>query len=217
MTPQLWDIVEEAIWQTLEMTVVATLIAYAVGLPYGIILKVTAKGEILQNRIVHGVLAFVANIARSIPFMILLVFLIPFTRLVAGTSLGTEASIVPLTIGTIPIVARMVEASLNEIQPGIVEAAKSMGASPLQIITHFMLPECMPAIIAGAAINMATVLGYSAMAGCIGGGGLGAVALNYGYYRYQEDVLRITVVILIIIVQIFQESGNLVSRKIRHT
>ena len=217
MTEAVWASIREGVWQTLEMTLVSTLLAYLIGLPYGIFLKTTGKGEVLQNKVVHAVLAFIANILRSIPFMILLVFLIPFTRLIAGKSIGTEASIIPLTVGTIPIVARMVESSLNEVSPGIIEAAKSMGASPLQIIKNFMLPECMPSLLSGAAINMATVLGYSAMAGCIGGGGLGAIALNYGYYRYQTEVLMVTVVILILIVQVFQEGGNFISRKIRHT
>lgn len=217
MSEVLWEAIREGLWQTLEMTFVSTLIAYAIGLPYGVLLKTTGKGEILQNKVVHSILAFIANITRSIPFMILLVFLIPFTRFIVGQSIGTEASIVPLTIGTIPIVARMVEASLDEVDSGIIEAAKSMGATPFQVIIHFMLPESTPALLSGAAINMATVLGYSAMAGCIGGGGLGAIALNYGYYRYQADVLMITVIILILIVQIFQESGNLLSKKIRHT
>ena len=179
MTDNLWSIIWPGILQTLQMTLLSTLFAYIIGLPYGILLKITDKNDVMENRVIHSILAFVANILRSIPFMILLVFLIPFTRLVVGTSLGTQASIVPLTVGTIPIVARMVEASLNEIQPGIIEAAKAMGANTLEIIFFFLIPECMPSLLTGTAINMATVLGYSAMAGCIGGGGLGAIALNY--------------------------------------
>lgn len=216
MSEALWAAIRDGIWQTLAMTIISTLLSYLIGLPYGIILKTTGEGEIFQNKLIHGVFVFIANVIRSVPFMILLVFLIPFTRFIVGQSIGTKACIVPLTIGTFPIVARMVEASLNEVQPGIIEAAKSMGATPFQMITNFMLPESMPSLVSGAAINLATVLGYSAMAGCIGGGGLGAIALNYGYYRYKTDVLMITVVILIFIVQIFQESGNLLSRKIRH-
>lgn len=216
MTDNLWSIIWPGILQTLQMTLLSTLFAYIIGLPYGILLKITDKNDVMENRVIHSILAFVANILRSIPFMILLVFLIPFTRFVVGTSLGTQASIVPLTVGTIPIVARMVEASLNEIQPGIIEAAKAMGANTLEIIFFFLIPECMPSLLTGTAINMATVLGYSAMAGCIGGGGLGAIALNYGYYRYQTDILVVTVLVLILIVQIFQESGNLLAKKIRH-
>ncbi len=217
MTTTIWGIIGNGVLETLEMTFLSTIFAYIIGLPYGILLKTTGKGEILENKPFYTVLAFVANVVRSVPFMILLVFLIPFTRFVVGTSIGTEASIVPLTIGTIPIVARMVEQSLNEIPEGITEAAVSMGATPFQIIRHFLLPEALPSLASGAIINLATVLGYSAMAGCIGGGGLGAIALNYGYYRYQTDVLVVTILILILIVQVFQESGNIVTRKIRHS
>lgn len=216
MTGQIWSLIGKGVLETLEMTIVSTILAYIVGVPYGILLKITGKGEIFEQKIVNTILALVANVFRSIPFLILLVFLIPFTRAIVGTSIGTEASIVPLTVGSIPIVARMVEQSLNEIPSGITEAAKSMGANSWQIVTQFILPEAMPSLVSGTAINMATVLGYSAMAGCIGGGGLGAIALNYGYYRYQKDVLFLTVLILIVIVQIIQESGIFTAKKIRH-
>ncbi|MCQ2468068.1 MAG: ABC transporter permease [Clostridia bacterium] len=216
MTSQIWSLIGNGVLETLEMTIVSTILAYIIGVPYGILLKITGKGEILEQKIVNSILALFANIFRSIPFLILLVFLIPFTRAIVGTSIGTEASIVPLTVGAIPIIARMVEQSLNEIPYGITEAAKSMGANSWQIVTEFILPEAMPSLVSGTAINMATVLGYSAMAGCIGGGGLGAIALNYGYYRYQKDVLFITVFILIVIVQIIQESGVFTAKKIRH-
>ncbi len=161
--------------RALQMTVISTVLAYLIGLPLGILLVVTGKDHILQNRVVHTIL------------------------------------------GTIPIVARMVESSLEEVSPGIIEAAESMGASPAAIIFRFILPEAMPSLLLGGAINLATVLGYSAMAGCIGGGGLGAIALNYGWYRYQTDVLLITVVVLILIVQIFQEAGTILAKKIRHS
>lgn len=215
MSKAIIDLIIDGVFETLKMTIISTALAYLVGLPYGILLKTTSKGDILGNKVIHGILAFVANVFRSIPFLILLVFLIPFTRSIVGTSIGTTACIVPLTVGAIPIVARMVEASLNEISPGIVEAATSMGASPFQIIVHFLIPECLPSLLSGAAINIATILGYSAMAGCIGGGGLGAIALNYGYYRYQKDVLWVTVLVLIVIVEIFQEGGTLLSKKTR--
>jgi len=215
MTPQIWQLIGNGVIETLKMTIIATAFAYIIGLPYGIFLKITTPGDILGNKVVHGILGFIANVFRAIPFLILLVFLIPFTRMVAGTAIGTNASIVPLTVGAIPIVARMVEASLNEISPGIIEAAKSMGANNFQIVVHFLIPECLPSLLSGAAINIATILGYSAMAGCIGGGGLGAIALNYGYYKYQQDVLWVTVLILIVIVEIFQEGGNLLSKKSR--
>lgn len=203
--------------ETLQMTLISTVLAYILGLPYGILLKVTNKGEILENKAVHSVIALIANIVRPIPFMILLVFLIPFTRLIVGTALGTTACIVPLTVGSIPMVARMVEQSLEEVPKGITEAAQSMGASAGEIIFHFLLPEATPSLISGGLINLVTILGYSAMAGYIGGGGLGAIALNYGYYRYQTDILLITIVVLILIVQFFQETGNKISKKIRHS
>lgn len=216
MTEAVWHMIFEGIWETLYMTILSTVIAYVFGLPLGILLSVTGKGGILRNRAINGILGAVVNILRSVPFLILLVVLIPFTRLVVGTSLGTTATIVPLTIGSIPIVARMVESSLQEIPPGIIEAAESMGASPLEIITRFMLPEAVPSLLLGSAINLATILGYSAMAGFVGGGGLGDIAIQYGFYRYQSDILFVSVAILIIIVQIFQEAGTRLSNYKRH-
>ena len=216
MTEAVWQMIFEGIWETLYMTILSTVIAYIVGLPLGILLSVTGKGGILRNRAVNGILGAVVNILRSVPFLILLVVLIPFTRLLVGTSLGTTATIVPLTIGSIPIVARMVESSLQEVPPGIIEAAESMGASPLEIIVRFMLPEAVPSLLLGSAINLATILGYSAMAGFVGGGGLGDIAIKYGFYRYQSDILLVSVAILIIIVQIFQEAGTRLSNYKRH-
>lgn len=216
MTEAVWQMIFEGIWETLYMTILSTVIAYIVGLPLGILLSVTGKGGILRNRAVNGILGAVVNILRSVPFLILLVVLIPFTRLLVGTSLGTTATIVPLTIGSIPIVARMVESSLQEVPTGIIEAAESMGASPLEIIVRFMLPEAVPSLLLGSAINLATILGYSAMAGFVGGGGLGDIAIQYGFYRYQSDILFVSVAILIIIVQIFQEAGTRLSNYKRH-
>ena len=216
MTEAVWQMIFEGIWETLYMTILSTVIAYIVGLPLGILLSVTGKGGILRNRAVNGILGAVVNILRSVPFLILLVVLIPFTRLLVGTSLGTTATIVPLTIGSIPIVARMVESSLQEVPPGIIEAAESMGASPLEIIVRFMLPEAVPSLLLGSAINLATILGYSAMACFVGGGGLGDIAIQYGFYRYQSDILFVSVAILIIIVQIFQEAGTRLSNYKRH-
>jgi len=205
----------KGILETLAMTFFGALFSYIVGLPLGVLLYVTSKGRMLENRVVNIIFGTIVNIMRSLPFLILLVLLIPFTRFVTGSSIGTTASIVPLTVGAIPIVARMVESSLNEVQPGIIEAATSMGASPLYIVLHFILPEAIPSLLQGGAINIATVLGYSAMAGVIGGGGLGAIALQYGYYRYQSDVLWTTVTLLIIMVMLIQESGILLSKKSR--
>ncbi len=215
------DYIKEAIltgvWETFVMTFFASLFSYAVGMPLGVLLYATSKGRLLENRPVNFIIGAIVNITRSLPFLILLVLLIPFTRFIVGQSIGTTAAIVPLTIGAIPIVARMVESSLNEVQPGIIEAATSMGASPLYTIIHFIIPEATPSLLQGGAINVATVLGYSAMAGVIGGGGLGAIALQYGYYRYQKDVLFTTVTLLIIMVMLIQEIGIFMSKKNRKT
>ena len=215
MSEYIIEAIKSGIFETLQMTVSASILAYIVGLPLGILLYATSKGRILSNSPVNFVLGLAVNICRSLPFLILLVLLIPFTRFVTGSSIGTTASVVPLTVGAIPIVARMVESSLSEVSPGIIEAATAMGASPIYIIIHFILPEATPSLLFGAAINIATVLGYSAMAGVIGGGGLGAIALQYGYYRYQKDVLWTTVTILIIMVMFIQESGNFIAKKAR--
>lgn len=216
MSNIIWEEIAKGLFETLQMTVVSALLAYLIGLPLGVLLVVTDKGHVMENQVIHLILGTIVNIFRSIPFLILLVFLIPFTRWVTGASIGTTATIVPLTVGAIPIIARMVESSLKEVPPGIIEAAQAMGASPMQIIFRFLIPEAVPSLLLGGAINLATILGYSAMAGCIGGGGLGAIALNYGYYRYQTDVLLVTVVILILIVQIFQELGTRLSLRFRH-
>ncbi|MBO4864267.1 MAG: ABC transporter permease [Eubacterium sp.] len=215
MTDYIRDAIIKGIFETLEMTFFSSLFAYIVGLPLGVILYVTSKGRLYENKAVNGAVGLLVNIFRSLPFLILLVLLIPFTRFVVGSSIGTRATIVPLTIGAIPIVARMVESSLNEVPSGIIEAANSMGASPLFIIVHFILPEAFPSLLLGGAINIATVLGYSAMAGVIGGGGLGAIALQYGYYRYEKTVLWITVSILILMVMLVQEAGVRLSKTSR--
>jgi D-methionine transport system permease protein len=215
MSDYIIQTIQTGILETLAMTFFSSIFAYLFGLPLGILLYATSKGRILENTPLNLVLGLIVNIGRSLPFLILLVLLIPFTRFVVGSSIGTTASIVPLTIGAIPIVARMVESSLSEVQPGIIEAAVSMGASPLYVIIHFILPEATPSLLLGAAINIATILGYSAMAGVIGGGGLGAIALQYGYYRYQKDVLWTTVTILVIMVMLIQGIGNKIAVKVR--
>ena len=215
MSDYIVDAIKSGILETLSMTFFSSLFSYIVGLPLGVILYSTSKGRLLQNRPLNFILGFIVNVMRSLPFLILLVLLIPFTRFVVGTSIGTTASIVPLTVGAIPIVARMVESSLEEVQPGIIEAANAMGASPFYIIVHFILPEATPSLLQGAAINVATILGYSAMAGVIGGGGLGAIALQYGYYRYQKEVLWTTVGLLVILVMIIQEAGGFIAKRTR--
>ncbi len=217
MSEYIRDAILTGIWETFVMTFFASLFSYIIGMPLGVILYSTSKGRLMENRVVNAVIGTIVNITRSLPFLILLVLLIPFTRMLVGQSIGTTAAIVPLTIGAIPIVARMVESSLSEVQPGIIEAAASMGASPMYTIIHFVIPEAMPSLLQGGAINVATVLGYSAMAGVIGGGGLGAIALQYGYYRYQSDVLWTTVALLVIMVMLIQEIGIRMSKKHRKT
>ena len=212
MSDYIRDAIISGVWETFVMTFFASLFSYIVGMPLGVILYSTSRGRLLENRGVNFVIGAIVNITRSLPFLILLVLLIPFTRFVVGQSIGTTAAIVPLTIGAIPIVARMVESSLNEVQPGIIEAATSMGASPVYTIIHFIIPEAMPSLLQGGAINVATVLGYSAMAGVIGGGGLGAIALQYGYYRYQKDVLWTTVALLVAMVMVIQEVGTILAK-----
>lgn len=200
------------ILETLYMTLFSTLLAYIIGLPLGIVLVVTGSDGIRPVPVVNQVLGFVINILRSVPFLILLVALIPFTRLVVGTTIGSTATVVPLVIAAAPFIARLVESSLKEVDRGVIEAAQSMGASPMTIICRVLIPEAKPALIVNGAIAVTTILGYSAMAGFVGGGGLGAIATNYGYYRYQTGVMLITVVLLVIIVQVFQEAGMKIAR-----
>lgn len=205
------------ILETAIMTFFSSLFAYIIGLPVGVLLYATSKGRLLENSKINLILGALVNIMRSLPFLILLVLLIPVTRFITGSSIGTTATIVPLTVGAAPIVARMVESSLCEVSPGIIEAARSMGASPLYTIIHFIIPEATPSLLQGGAINVATILGYSAMAGVIGGGGLGAIAMNYGYYRYQKAVLWTTVALLVVMVMVIQGSGTLLAKKKRKT
>ena len=208
----------EGIRDTLYMTIVSTVVAYVLGLPLGICLKVTSKDGLKPNKAVYALLDFICNIVRSIPFLILLILLIPFTRLVVGKSYGSTATIVPLVVCAAPYIARMVESSLNEVDPGVIEAAKSMGASNWDIVTKVMLVEARTSLIIGATITTGNILGYSAMSGTVGGGGLGDIAVRYGYYRWQTDIMIITVILLIILFQIIQNvgmkiAGNLDKRK----
>lgn len=203
MVQMIW----EGILQTLYMTIVSTLFAYIIGLPLGVLLVTSNKDGIAPIPWLYRILDFVVNVLRSVPFLILLVAVTPITRLIAGTSIGSTATIVPLVIAAFPYVARMVESSLKEVSPGLIEAAQSMGATPMQIVTKVLVPEAVPSLIVGAAISITTILGYSAMAGMVGGGGLGDIALRYGYYRYETGVMMVTVVLLVVIVAIFQEIG----------
>ena len=198
-----------AIWETVYVTLLSTFFAIVLGLPLGVLL---VAGE--NNRILHvpqwllRVLNVIINLLRSVPFLILMILVFPLTRLIVGTVVGTPASIVPLVIASFPFFARLVESSLRELNPNIIETAQSMGASPLQIIVKVMLPESVPSLVSNATIAVTTILGYSAMSGIIGGGGLGKIAINYGYYRYQYLVMALAVVFLILLVQIFQSVGT---------
>ena len=198
---------------TLYMTTVSTLFAYLLGFPLAILLVLTSSGGLAPRPLLYRVLDAVVNIFRSIPFLILMILVIPLTRLIAGKAYGSTATIVPLVIAAAPYVARMIESSLLEVDPGVVEAAQSMGASTRQIICKVLLPEAKPSLINGSAIAATTILGYSAMAGAVGGGGLGKLAIQYGYMRYQTDVMIVTIILLIVIVQAFQSIGNWATRK----
>lgn len=214
MTEQIIGLLGQGIWETLYMVLVSSLFSYVIGIPLGVLVFVTDKNGICRNRVLNLLIGGVINFIRSIPFLILLVLILPFTRLIVGTTIGSTATIVPLVVAAAPYVARMVESSLKEVDSGVVEAAQAMGASRMQIILNVMLPEAKPSLLVGATISIATILGYSAMAGFVGGGGLGAIATNYGYYRYNTEVMLITVLLLVVIVQIFQEGGLRLVRRI---
>ena len=204
-----------AIWETFYVTVLSTLFAIVLGLPLGVLIVAGEKGRIIKiPQIVLHVLDVVINLLRSIPFLILMILVIPITRFIVGTSVGTVASIVPLVIAAFPFVARLGESSLREVDPNIIEAAQSMGARPIQIITKVMIPESMPSLISNATIAVTTILGYSAMSGILGGGGLGKIAINYGYYRYKYLIMIFAVVFLILLVQLFQSLGTRLAVKI---
>ena len=200
-------------WDTVYMTVMATVFSYAFGMPMGVVLTITRKGGIAPHRVIYSCLDVIVNLTRSFPFLILMIAVIPFTRLIVGTTIGNNATIVPLVLSAAPFVARLVESSLLEVDHGVIEAAQSMGASVWQIVSRVLVPEAVPSLINGSAVAAITILGYSAMAGAVGGGGLGKLAIMYGYNRYQTDIMIITVVLLIIIVQIFQSLGNWASRR----
>lgn len=204
----------EGIRDTVYMTVASTFFGYVIGLPMGIALTVTDKDGLKPNAAVYRVLDVISNIVRSIPFLILLILLIPFTRFVVGKSYGSTATIVPLIICAAPYIARLVESSLKEVDKGVVEAAKSMGANNFQIVMKVLLVEGRTSLITGATIAMGTILGYSAMAGTVGGGGLGDIAVRYGYYRWQTDIMIITVILIIILFQLFQNIGMTIAAKL---
>ncbi len=203
------DLLLGATWQTLYMVAVAGVVGFAIGIPLGVILHTTKKGGLLENTKLNSVLGAIVNIGRSVPFLVLMVAIIPVTKLLVGTFIGTTAAIVPLTIGAIPFV-------LLEVPTGLIEAAQSMGATPLQIITKVLLPEALPTIVNSVTITLVTLVSYSAMAGTVGGGGLGDVAIRYGFHRYDVTIMAVTVVMLIVLVQIIQSIGDAIVRRVDH-
>ena len=206
------DMIITGIGQTLYMTILSTVVGYVFGLPLGVMLAVFDKDGLRPNKAVYKVLDVISNIIRSIPFLILLILIIPLTRLIVGQSYGSSATVVPLVVAAIPFIGRMVESSIKEVDAGVVEAA--MGASDLRIIVKVLLLESRTSLITGATIAIGTILGYSAMAGSVGGGGLGDIAIRYGYYRYESQIMIVTVILLVVLVQVFQSIGMIIASKL---
>lgn len=214
LTPAMTDLLIEATKATLYMVAVAGLIGTAIGLPLGVFLATSRSGELFSAPLVNHALGLLVNAARSTPFIILVVAIIPFTRLIAGTSIGTNAAIVPLTVAAAPFIARLIEAAIREVDQGLVEAARAMGASPVQIVLKVLLPEALPAITLALTLAAVSLLGYSAMVGAVGGGGLGDLGIRFGYQRFMPDVMATVVVVLILLVQIVQSAGDLLARRL---
>ncbi len=216
MSPELINLFQTSLLETLWMVGVSAALGTLLGLPIGVLLVVTDHNGLLQNQPFNRVLGVVANAVRSTPFIILLVAVIPFTRWVVGTSIGTAAAIVPLTIAAIPFIARLVETALREVDRGLIEALLAMGATPWQVIRTALIPEAMPGIVAGLTITLVSLIGHSAMAGAVGGGGLGDLGIRYGYQRFLPDVMALVVVVLIVLVQIVQSAGDRLVRRLSH-
>lgn len=214
MSPDMINLLIKSFFETCYMVAASTIMATVIGIPLGVILTVTRKDHILPNAAINSILGAIVNATRSTPFIILMVAIIPLTRMIVGSSIGTTAAIVPLTISAAPFIARIIESSLLETNPGVIEAAQAMGASPMQIITKVLLPEALHSIVLGVTLAIISLIGYSAMAGALGGGGLGDLAIRYGYQRFQLDVMITTVIILIIMVQAMQSFGNWMSKKL---
>jgi D-methionine transport system permease protein len=208
------EVLLPALLQTLYMTAVSTVFSVIIGFVLAVILVITDEKGLEPNKTIYGILDLVINILRSFPFIILMISIFPLTKLIVGHTIGTTAAIVPLTIGAAPFAARVIEGALKEVDPGIIEASKSFGASTLQIVFKIMIKEAMPSIIMGITLTVISLIGYSAMAGAIGGGGLGDVAIKYGYYRFKTDIMIYTVIILIILVQLIQWAGNVIYNKL---
>lgn len=213
-TPEIIQMIWKGIGETLYMTLMSTALGYLFGLPMGVLLAVSDKEGLAPNRWLYKVLDVAANIVRSVPFLILLILLIPFTRFLIGKSTGSTATIVPLVVAAIPFIARMVESSMKEVDAGVIEAAKAMGAGNLRIIVKVLLVEARTSLITGCTIAIGTILGYSAMAGVVGGGGLGDIAVRYGYYRWKTEIMIVTVILLIVLVQIFQSVGMMLASRL---
>ena len=214
MFAEILPLLTKALGETIYMVIVSMAIASAIGVPLGVLLHTTAKGQILENIFINQTIGSIVNAVRSIPFIILMVAIIPFTRFLVGSAIGTTAAIVPLVIASIPFIGRQVETSLKEVPAGLVEAAQSMGATPAQIITKVLLPEAMPGIVSQLTTVIIALVGESAMAGAIGGGGLGDLAIRYGYQRFRPEVMLATVVVLIVLVQLVQFIGNTLAKKL---
>ena len=216
LNPQVLQMLWPALWETLYMVAGAALFGHLFGIPLGILVVVTSPDHILPNRVIHRIAGVIINIGRSIPFIILMVAIIPFTRWLVGTSIGTTAAIVPLAVAAVPYIARLVETALHEVDLGVIEAAQSMGATPWQVIYKVLLPESLPSLVLGVTITTISLVGYSAMAGAIGAGGLGDLAIRYGYQRFRGDVMLYTVVVLVVLVQLIQMVGNFIARRVDH-
>lgn len=214
MSPELIRLIVEATGDTLLMVAIAAGLGTALGLPLGVFLATSKKGELFAAPAVHAVLGALVNATRSTPFIILVVAIIPFTRLIAGTSIGTFAATVPLTVAATPFIARLIEGAIREVDQGLVEAARSMGATPLQIVRKVLVPEALPAIVLGLTLALVSLLGFSAMVGAVGGGGLGDLGIRYGYQRFMPDVMAIVVAVLIVLVQTVQSVGDRLSRRL---
>ncbi|MGQ9365088.1 methionine ABC transporter permease [Azospirillum sp. ST 5-10] len=213
LSPQIIALLFKATLDTLHMVAVSGVIGTAVGLPVGVMLAVTGRGELLESLAFNRVVGAVVNVARSTPFIILVVAIIPFTRLVAGTSIGTAAAIVPLTVAAIPFIARIVEGAVREVDRGLIEAAQAMGATPFQIIRKVLLPEALSSITLGLTLAAVSLIGYSAMVGAVGGGGLGDLGIRYGYQRFLPEVMLAVVAVLVVLVQIVQSAGDRLARR----
>lgn len=214
MSPQLFALLADAAWATLYMVAVSAAIGTLLGGPIGIWLATSGKGELFAAPAANRIVGLVVNATRSTPFIILVVAIIPFTRLIAGTSIGTTAAIVPLTIACVPFIARIIEAAVREVDQSLVEAAKAMGASPLQIVRKVLVPEAMPAIVLGLTLTVVSLIGYSAMVGAVGGGGLGDLGIRYGYQRFMPEMMAAVVIVLILFVQAVQMAGDRLARRV---